>query len=192
MYAVYNIWDTRFKDGPPPEWENKTETVAKWTDEHRERVLQALSELPEELWRTQLKGIYRLSKSILFPNPSSQMGETIVLYDTAFDKERRLSRVLAHELAHVQYLHMTDKYREGYRRTLGWKDTLLDGRTIRWAERPGNYVESDGRQGPREDFANNLEYYLFESNVLRVKTPQAYDWMKSHYGDKFKIGKGTK
>ena len=29
----------------------------------------------------------------------------------------------------------------------------------------------------REDFANNVEYYLFEPNVLKEKTPKAFNWI---------------
>lgn len=62
----------------------------------------------------------------------------------------------------------------------------------RYKERQGGFVAEDGHQGPREDFANNLEYYLFEPKVLEEKTLKAFDWMKKHFGDKFKLGKGAK
>src|SRR5262249_30255041 len=104
---VYNTWAPRLKTGFPPGWEIKTEKAAKWTEEQRERVLEALGELPEALQKTPLKGIYRLSKSIFYPNPASDDNEgTMALYDSAFDRSRRLARILAHEFAHEHYLAM--------------------------------------------------------------------------------------
>jgi hypothetical protein len=63
---------------------------------------------------------------------------------------------------------------------------------VLWKERPGGFVEDDGRQGPREDFANNLEYYLFAPEVLKEKTPKAFDWMRKRFGDRIKIGRGSR
>lgn len=81
-----------------------------------------------------------------------------------------------------------------YRTTVGWTKYKFDIKSgnFFYEGRSGDFVAADGRQGPREDFANNLEYYLFEPNVLKQKTPRAFDWIKKHFGDKFKIGKGLK
>lgn len=193
--AVDDLWASRLKNGFPPGWENKSEKPAKWTEEQRERVLEALGELPEALQRTPLKGIFRLSKSIFYPNPASDDNEgTMALYDSAFDKDRRLARILAHELAHEHYMALSDPDQSSYRKALGWTklEYELESRKFFYKERAGNFVANDGRQGPREDFSNNLEYYLFEPNVLQEKSPKAFDWMKKHFGDKFKIGKGSK
>src|SRR5262245_41882185 len=60
---VYNHWFPRLKDGAPPNWPQKKEKLGKWTIAQQERVLEAIRELPEELWATPLEGVYRLSKS---------------------------------------------------------------------------------------------------------------------------------
>ncbi len=194
--AVYNRWASRLKNGFPSGWENKTEKPTKWTEEQRERVLEALSELPEALQEALIKRIYRFSKSVFYPNPASENDDLMVvaLYDSAFNKDRNLARVISHEFAHSIYLHLSNHDGDSYRRSVGWVDTELDKSMTMtlWKERAGGYVADDGRQGPREDFANNLEYYLFEPDVLKGKTPKAFDWMKRHFGDKFKIGKGMK
>jgi hypothetical protein len=191
--AVYDTWAFRLKSGFPPGWENKTERPTQWTEEQRERVLEALGELPEALRKASLKGIYRLSKSIFHPNPASDDNEGImVLYDSAFDKGQRLARIVAHELAHETYVALGRSSQTSYRKALGWKfEYEPESRKFLYKERAGNFVADDGRQGPMEDFANNLEYYLFEPNVLKGKTPKAFDWMKKHFGDKFKVGKGS-
>jgi hypothetical protein len=73
-----------------------------------------------------------------------------------------------------------------YSRATGWVPTL-HGRTVVWTGRKTGYVEKDGEYSPTEDFANNIEYYLFEPETLRAKTPTAYEWIKKTYGDKLKL-----
>ena len=119
--AIYDAWASRLKNGFPPGWENKTEESVKWAEEQHERVLEAIGELPEDLRKTPIKGIYRLSKSIFYPNPASNDNDgTIVLYDSAFDKDRRLARILTHEFAHEYYLTLSDLDQTSYRTALGW------------------------------------------------------------------------
>ena len=55
--------------------------------------------------------------------------------------------------------------------------------------RSDGYVQDDGRVSPDEDFANNVEYLLFDEARLLKKTPQAHRWLKSYFGDKLKIGR---
>jgi len=40
------------------------------------------------------------------------------------------------------------------------------------------FVEDDGKEGPNEDFANNIEYFLFRSQSLKMKAPKVYDWIR--------------
>lgn len=60
--AGHDFWINRLKNGSPPNWPLK-EGGAKWTEEQRDRVLEALSDLPEILWIQSIKGVYRLSRS---------------------------------------------------------------------------------------------------------------------------------
>jgi hypothetical protein len=183
----YDLWMPRLKSGPPPNWPFKMEAPSKWTDEEQERVLEALGELPEFLWGNWNTKIFRLSRSKDFPNPASQGDEMIVLYDTAFKRERRLARILAHELAHQQYDHLSGDDALDYRRATGWK-LAAAGLNFIWKGRDKGYVESDGDRSPGEDFANNLDYFIFAPRTLAQVTPAAYQWFKGHYGDKVKSG----
>lgn len=98
----HDFWNQKLKEGHPRDWTKKEKSI-KWAEEERERVLEALSDLPEILWPKSLDGIYRMSKSKDYPNPASHGGAFVVLYDTAFEKKHRLARILAHELAHQNY-----------------------------------------------------------------------------------------
>ncbi|MGE4130024.1 MAG: hypothetical protein AB7F86_00215 [Bdellovibrionales bacterium] len=192
--AVYDTWSPILKTGSPPNWENKSEKPSQWTEEQRTRLIEALNELPEALQRLPVKGIYRMSKSIFFPNPASNDNDgRIVLYDSAFGQDQRLARILAHELAHEVFVNFTDLDRASYRQALGWiAEFDPESRKFLYKERSGQFVKPDGRQGPNEDFANNLEYYLFEAKVLKRTTPKAFDWISNRFNANFRLGSPAK
>lgn len=49
------------------------------------------------------------------------------------------------------------------------------------------YVEKDGELSPDEDFANNIEFYLFEPETLRKKSNAIYLWILKTFGSDFKL-----
>ncbi len=185
----HDLWFPKLKSGLPPKWPHD-EAMAKWTEEQRDRVLEALSELPEKLWDKSIKGIYRLSRPKDFPNPATHGGDMIVLYDSAFDQSHRLARILAHELAHQIYDQFGLDDGADYRRVAGWQITVEESK-VYWVPRSDGFVKDNVRRDPSEDFAANLEYLLFEPEVLRKKTPKVYEWLKRRFGDKFKLRGGS-
>ncbi len=182
----HDFWVQKLKEGHPKDW-IKNEKVAKWTEEQRERVLEALSELPEALRPISFEGFYRLAKSKDYPNPASHGSPFIVIYDTAFEKTSRLARVLAHELAHQLYEELNSDDGYDYRRIAGWTSRMDMDRTLYWIPRAKGFVKEDGQRKPSEDYANNIEHFLFEPETLMRTTPEVYNWIKSKYGDRLKI-----
>nr|WP_295902548.1 hypothetical protein [uncultured Bdellovibrio sp.] len=150
--------------------------------------MEVFEELPEELWSHALQGIYRSSKSREYPNPATSADGIIVLYDSAFDNKANLPRITGHELSHQLYKDLSDKDRQDYGYTTNWYSFGKD----QYISRKDGFVQDDGRESPDEDFSNNLEYYLFEPQTLKKATPNAYKWMNNHFGDKFKLRKGSK
>ncbi len=73
---------------------------------------------------------------------------------------------------------------EKYKEDLGWKSVNANG------YREGDFVESDGKTSPEEDFANNAEYFLFDPNVLKVKSPKMFEWLLKNLGPKLHLEKG--
>ncbi len=55
------------------------------------------------------------------------------------------------------------------------------------------YVRSDGvlvkpsYTSPEEDYANNLEYFIYNPDKLKQVTPNAYEWIKKRFGPKLKL-----
>jgi hypothetical protein len=188
----YSFWSNKFSSGVPRGWPWHDERSRAWTEEERERVLEALGEIPDELWNLSAEGIYRLDKSFDFPNPATSAERVIALYDTAFIQKRNLAQVLAHELAHMKYKTLSPNDELDYRMATNWIPQKEN--PGRYYARKEGYVEEDGRMNPEEDFANNVEYYLFNPEKLKRVTPYAFKWIQSHFSDKFRIrgSKGAK
>ena len=185
----YEFWQPKLKAGTPQIWPHKTEKFKSFTASETERVLDALGEVPDILWSENVHEIYRAAKSKDFPNPASSTDGLVVLYDTAFDSKLNLTRVLSHELAHQKYLDLSQEDKESYWFPMNW--IPISRKEGIFVSRQEGFVQDDGRVSPEEDFANNIEWYLFQPEALKKTTPHAFNWIKNYFGDKLKM-KGKK
>lgn len=185
----YATWNNRLKAGFPPKWEFKSEKSKNWTQDEKENVLDALSTLPSILLNENVPGIYRLKTSAqLAENPAANFQKQIALYDKAFSGKYDVARILAHELSHVFYQKMTTAEQVDYAKAAKWKATLWAGlRDIELTLNRKDFIEEDSQNNPEEDFTNNIEYFLFDSQTLKKKNPQLYDWISKKFGDKLKL-----
>ena len=151
-----------------------------------------MDELPDELLSNKISGFYRLKKSKDHPNPASGSEGDIVIYNSAFDSTSSLGQIVAHELAHQNYDELRETERRDYRHATGWHLELDPEGTIFWAGRKVGYVEDDGKNSHEEDFANNVEYYLFRPEKLKKITPTTFDWIRKHFGENFKLQRAKK
>lgn len=177
----------RFKKGAPKDWPHRIEKSAVWTESERAQMIEALESLPDFLLSERVEGFYRLKKSKDHPNPASNSDGVIVIYDSAFPNPSGLERILAHELIHQSYIGLSEKERQDYRRATGWHYELETDGKLYWAGRKDGYIADDGKTSPEEDYANNLEQYLYDPDKLKKVTPSAYEWIKKKYGDKLKL-----
>jgi hypothetical protein len=53
-------------------------------------------------------------------------------------------------------------------------------------------VEVDGKTSPEEDFANNVEFFLFEPDTLKTKSPNLFAWLQKTLGLKLRLEKGCR
>lgn len=189
----YSKWKDRFLNSKPSYWPRTGEKQKKWTVEERERVLEALADLPEPLLLDSVKEIYRFEKSQDYDkNPASGESGALGVYDAAFNKNANLTRVLAHELAHELFRQFSVADKILCAKAMGWtfkKDEKTE--QYRAIPRKSGYVEVDGQLLTTEDFANNIEYFLFNQKRLNEVTPQAAEWIRHKFGDKLKLRKGT-
>ena len=183
--AVYSIWRNRIRNGVPVNWERKGESGANWSDDEIEAFLEALAVIPDQLTKAQVINVYRARKSTDHPNPASSSDGIIVFYNSAFDRPTNLSRVLAHELAHQKYRDLNDEERKNYWTATNWFNLSQDDKHPAYIRRKDGYVEADGKISPEEDFANNVEYFLFDKEKLHRASANASDWINKHFGDTF-------
>ena len=182
--AGYAVWHSKLKNHRPKVWRFTKEQSKKWTTEEIERLLEALAELPEELTEQVVKGLYRMKDSVEQGNPATTNFGDIALYDTAFSKKYKLAQVVAHELAHELYRSLPDEVKVQYQTATGWSKQKLGGVTILSSRDKSKFVDQDGRALPEEDFANNIEYFMFHPKQLQKVTPSAYRWIKKRFGDR--------
>lgn len=116
-------------------------------------------------------------------NTATHRDDILVLYDSAFQAKNNLSRILTHEFAHEQFEHLSSEERNDYQDLNGWV-LATSGKSKVWKNLNSHFVEPDGNYSPSEDYANNVEYFVFNQNKLKIVSPNAYGWLKEHYGDK--------
>jgi hypothetical protein len=181
------------KDNGAQKWlhRQKLERQKKWTEDEHEKVLEALSSLPDALQLESIQSVFRFEKSQDYEkNPASGQDGALGIYDRAFAPGTNLARVLAHELAHQVYRQLSNAETEDYLVSNGW--VVVKKSPPPWNVYPlrDGYVEEDGAELESEDFSNNIEYFLFNPEKLKKVTPSAYEWIRKKYGDKFVIAKG--
>lgn len=184
-------WKERLKKGLPFHLQRMEKNRA-WSIEDKEELLDAISDLPEMLLRNSVTAIYRAEKSSTYKmNPALGDDGYIVIYDQAFSGSLPLKRVIAHEMAHEFFRAMPDIERISYATSTDWLifRSSPGGKQSMIANRD-HFVEPDGRESVTEDFANNVEYYLFDPKTLLKKTPKAHLWLQKKFGDRLKLRKG--
>lgn len=172
------FWVKRLKASPGP-----FQTIS---GDEQESVKSALSKLPKSFQPTLLKAIVKGTRPH-FTAPSSEAASTdefIILYPRAFSEFSNLERVIAHEAVHVLILkEWADSFKK-YKETSGWSG--VDGNGYR----KGKFVEYDGKSSPEEDFANNVEYFLFDQVALKDKSPDILSWLQTNLGQMLHMEKG--
>ena len=188
----YSYWKPRLKSGIPPEWPLKGETAKPWSDDEIEKIIEALGYLPNEMKRNDILGIYRMGRSIFYPNPASadRVGN-IAVYDQAFSSAHNLAQVLSHEIAHRIFETLGRDDFERYSFAAGWIARNDSNGSKEYVLLRKKMVDSDSSDSVEEDFSNNVEFYLFNPAKLKDVSPEAFNWISRHFGANFKVGKGS-
>ncbi len=183
-------WQGKIKNGRPEKWDLPTEVSTQWSSAERQRLLELLSRLPNNLKSVPFDGFYRMKKSVILTNPgtTATTGDKISIYDRAFGNPFfSTSQVVVHEFGHVLYRHLRESERQSYRDSLKWKIGPEGTES-----RPGNFVSPRSKDGPDEDFAENVYFFLFEPAKLKSTVPPAYEWISGKFSKNFKLKKDCK
>jgi hypothetical protein len=177
-----NFWKNKIKTGRPKDWSMPNEKTKLWTNLEKEKLSKVLSIIPVEFEKLSIQGFYRMEKSVQIINPATVAEDgSVVLYDYAFEHPSFvLDRIIIHELAHVLYLSFSRTKILSYQEALGWRfrDMVYS--------RKGKFLKSDAQDSPEEDFAVNLEYFLFDNEMIKKSLPEAYAWIKKNFPVKLK------
>jgi hypothetical protein len=182
---VEEKWSPRLYASFPASHSHPQEKAKAWSEGEKQRLFEAFSDFPEVLLNSKVDGFVRAARSVVPKNPATWDDGYIVLYDEAFGAKQNLARIVAHEMAHQLFSDFSEENRDEYRWAANW--FAKSKKRKDFFGRSDGYVQDDGRVSPDEDFANNVEYLLFDEATLLKKTPQAHRWLKSHFGDKLKI-----
>jgi hypothetical protein len=176
------------KDGRPRQWERQIERSGFWRAKERDRVTDALAPLPERLLRNEDFEVYRMVSSADKGNPASNLERSITLYDNAFSADSpKLTRIMAHELAHLLFRSMSEDEQQAYRVAANWVKPPK-GKQFVYLRKSSEFIEPDGMISPEEDFANNIEAALVDDIRLKKISPGISRWIHSFFGDKFVLG----
>lgn len=175
-----DFWSRALKSDPKP--------FKNLIGEEQEKAGRALSRLPKAFQPKSLSAVVKAAAKYPFApdNPASSGPNLLILFPVAFEKKSPLERILVHEVAHFLVRSEWKDVFEKYRRENGWANKK-EGES-----RPGDFVASDGRDSADEDFANNIEYYIFEPQTLRSRSPNIYSWLAKHLGKDLVLKKGCK
>ncbi len=178
---AYEYWAEKLANGRIEGWPHKSEGFKDWRKSEIEIAVEAFEKVPEFLWNP--VKVFRADRSATKSNYATRAPQFVVLYDSALAKPSNLPRYMTHELAHEFFENMPRADRTAYRMVSGWTGPE-DG----VVKKPSNrsFVAPDGDLSPEEDFANNIEYLLFEPLRLKLKSPAIYDWLVINYGGKLK------
>ena len=150
-------------------------------------VTKALSRLPKNFNPSRLKAIVKGTKPVDFTSLTTEATSTdefIILYQRAFNDPTTLDRIIVHEVVHILVQKEWRELFEAYKKDMGWNTSKG------YEDRKGEFVEIDGKMSPDEDFANNVEYYLFAPSKLKNKSSRIYKWIQKKMGSNLKLEKG--
>ena len=172
----------------PPEihfLKKESQNSRPWPVGEKKRIQEALNKLPQVLTHIGKVTFYRGKKDRVRDNPASVNIEKkeITIYDSIY--KNNFERVIAHELAHILYRYLSDKEKQVYSNVAEWKEVGMEGKKVLVNTRK-TIVQLDSGVSPDEDFANNLEYYLFDKKILERKNPKIYQWIKGYMEEKKK------
>lgn len=153
-------------------------------DSEKELVTDALLRLPKNFRPKSLKAIVKAAGSdpLSRSNPASSTDEFIILFSAAFHSDLPMERILFHETLHQMMTSEWSDILSEYKKETKWSDNSP-------LPRNGEFVEPDGKTSVEEDFANNVEYYVYEPEKLKNASKTIYSWIDKKLKSKIRLEK---
>lgn len=178
----YGYMAPRFKPDRPSDWPTpyQSERSTNWQSKEVQDLLWSIERIPSVLWNKTVHGIYRMHRSLDYPNPGMYWNNHIVLYDSAFQNEEYTARVLAHELAHANFDDLSELLRKDYAKAAGWKRRSRTGGNDEWIPPGVGAVVPAGLHSIDEHFASSVEYFIFDNKKLKKINPGVFTWVQKY------------
>ncbi|MDC0980250.1 hypothetical protein OAQ84_00795 [Bdellovibrionales bacterium] len=100
---------------------------------------------------------------------------------------RSSGHVLSHELSHALFRSLSENDKRDFILSADWGIEKKNKKAYIFPKTNKVFIQEDSRDSIDEDFANHLEYYLFKPKFLKLKSPEAFQWIKNKFGKKFKV-----
>lgn len=160
-----------FNEKAPKRYPVKNEKFKKCTQSNTNQIAEIFSKLNKVLTSVGKIDIYCSERSIIHANnPASSFIEqkSIILYDLAFNAN--LEKIISHELAHFLWENLSDIEKNTYYETAEWREIK---ELKLYITKRSHFTASDGKTSPEEDFANNVEAFLydrknFDNNFIKI------------------------
>ena len=148
-----------------------------FSEKEKRKISNIFKKLPSVLTEFGKIKLYRHRQDENLANPAASSPERklIIIYDSI--AQYNMERVIAHEMAHFLYLNLSVQEQISYKKVAKWKKRNIEG-AIKETTTRKNFVADDCDHSPDEDFANNIEYYLYGKKTLKQKNPKIYQWIK--------------
>ena len=157
--------------------------LRKWTEEDKLTILENLSTVPDSLSSLPVNTIIRVKSAGHKDNPASSeiKQNTIVIADPYF-KSFQKSEILIHELAHFEFMKLTNQEIGEFLSLSGWtlEEPSLIARKATIIP-PKKLILADSDNSIEEDFANCLEVYFSNPQKLKSFNKQLYLYFKKRY-----------
>ncbi len=185
--ACDKLCKTKPKCSPDPFWmkaiNSNPSPFKSLSGLNKKRILNALTHLPKDFRPKSLKAIFKATQpDFMSPqNPASSSDEFIILFPKAFTSDALIDRILLHEVTHHLIYSEWSQDFSLYKKDMAWEKV---------DSRKGKFVEPDGQTSPEEDFANNIEYFIYESEKLKQVSPKIFEWIEKKMKSRLKLEKG--
>lgn len=159
-----------FLDSTNQKFKNIKTNIMKWKPEEKKAVDDAIKKIPEWLKQYVLAETLRAdTDGTINPASSIALTKTLIIFDNFFKSTNKV-QIIAHEVAHLTVLDLTEKEMKDFARASGW---IID-RSKGIKTPPKNLVKSDSNESVVEDYANHIEMYHYETEKLKRLNPKVF------------------
>jgi hypothetical protein len=163
-----------FQNGTTQKIKGTTFKLKKWSEAEKRIVQSHLDKLPLWLRRYRFGEVLR-AETDGTRNPAATVPytKTVILFDPFFSSKNQRD-ILIHEVAHIAVWDLSVRDVEEFAAVSGW--SINKKKTQRFP--PTNLIAADSVDSISEDFANHIEIYYANEEILKKRNPKAHEYIR--------------